>query len=53
VGYGCQNFPAILEAAEESGAKWIIVEQDLSLTRPALEAARMSIDYLKSIGAVE
>jgi sugar phosphate isomerase/epimerase len=51
VGHGCQNFPAILAAAEKSGAHWVVVEQDLSLTRPPLEAARMSIEYLKSIGA--
>lgn len=51
VGHGSQDFPAILAAAEESGAQWVVVEQDLSLTRPALESAKMSIDYLKSIGA--
>ena len=51
VGHGSQDFPAILAAAEESGAQWVVVEQDLSLSRPALESAKMSIDYLKSIGA--
>ncbi len=51
VGHGCQDFPSILQAAEASGAQWVVVEQDLSLTRPPLEAAKMSIDYLKSIGA--
>jgi len=50
VGSGVQDFPAILKAAEESGAQWVIVEQD----RPAfgktpLECAKMSIDYLKTI----
>lgn len=49
VGYGCQSFPEIIAAAEESGTKWVVVEQDLSLTRPALEAARMSVEYVKSL----
>lgn len=50
VGHGCQNIPAIVEAGLQSGAQWFIVEQDLSVGRPALEACRMSIDYLRSIG---
>lgn len=48
VGHGIQNVPAILEAAKEAGAKWVIVEQDESPERPALESAKMSIDYLRS-----
>jgi sugar phosphate isomerase/epimerase len=50
VGSGIQNFPAILNAAEESGTKWVIVEQDkpcLDLT--PLECAKASIDYLKTL----
>ena len=50
VGSGVQDFPAILCAAEESGAKWVIVEQDkpcLGLT--PLECAKASIDYLKTL----
>ncbi len=50
VGYGCQNIPAIVDASLESGAEWFIVEQDLSPQRPPLEACKMSVDYLKSIG---
>ena len=50
VGHGCQNVPAIVEAGLESGADWFIVEQDLSVGRPPLEACKMSIEYLKSIG---
>ena len=50
VGYGCQDVKAVAEAGLDAGAEWFIVEQDLSVGRPALEAARMSIDYLKSIG---
>ena len=50
LGAGVQDFPAILRAAEESGAKWVIVEQDkpcLNLT--LLECAKASIDYLKTL----
>ena len=50
VGYGLQNFPAILEAAEKAGTEYIIVEQDRSEDRPPLEAVKMSREYLKSIG---
>ena len=46
VGYGCQDIPPILEAGLAAGAKWFIVEQDLSVGRTPLEAAKMSIDYL-------
>lgn len=48
VGHGIQNVPAILEAAKDAGAQLIIVEQDESPERPALESAKMSIDYLRS-----
>lgn len=50
VGMGCQDMPAVVAAALESGAKWLIVEQDLSPERPPLEAARLSREYLASIG---
>lgn len=50
VGYGKQDFPAILAASEEAGAVWVVVEQDSpSLEKTSLECAKMSIDYLKSI----
>lgn len=50
VGNGVQDFPAILAAAEEAGAEWVVVEQD----RPdgehtSLECAKISIDYLKAL----
>ena len=50
VGSGKQDFPAILEAAVESGAEYVIVEQDNTYDSPCLEAAKMSRDYLKSLG---
>lgn len=48
VGSGVQDIPAVLEASKEVGAGWVIVEQDESVGRSTLEAAKMSIDYLRS-----
>ncbi len=49
-GYGCQDVPSILDAAEKVGAKWIIVEQDeTAFGKTPMESAKMSIDYLKTI----
>lgn len=50
VGYGIQNFPKILEAAEKAGAEYVVVEQDQSIGRAPLEAAKMSREYLKTLG---
>ena len=50
VGYGEQNVPSIIESAQACGAEWFIVEQDLSIGRAPLEAAKMSIDYLRGLG---
>jgi sugar phosphate isomerase/epimerase len=49
VGHGLQDIPALLEAAQSNGAKWVVVEQDNSVGRPALEAAAMSIRYLRAL----
>ncbi len=50
VGYGVQNFEAIIEAANKCGVEWLIVEQDMpSMDKTALECAKMSIDTLKKI----
>ena len=50
VGYGLQNFPSILEAAEAAGAKWVVVEQDKpSMGLTSMECAKKSIEYLRSI----
>lgn len=50
VGYGVQDFYGILNAAEEAGAKWVVVEQDMpSLERTPMECATMSVRYLKSL----
>ncbi|MGI6173985.1 MAG: sugar phosphate isomerase/epimerase family protein [Christensenellales bacterium] len=50
VGHGCQDVKSLVEAGIESGAKWFIVEQDLSLTRPPLEAAKMSLETIRNLG---
>ena len=51
VGSGVQNFPEILKASEESGATWVVVEQDRpSMGLTPMESIKKSIGYLKSIG---
>lgn len=51
VGSGLNDFPAILKASEESGAEWVVVEQDKpSMGLEPLECIEKSINYLKSIG---
>ena len=43
----------MVEAAQEAGAQWYIIEQDDSPERPPLEAAGMSIDTLRRLGLKE
>ena len=50
VGYGVQDFPAILEAASDAGSHYVVVEQDRSTQRTSLEAAKMSREYLRTLG---
>ena len=50
VGYGIQNFPAILESAEKSGTEYVIVEQDSFVDIAPLEAVKKSREYLKTLG---
>ena len=48
VGYGCQDFGAILEASDKAGAEWVVVEQDeATMGKTPLESAEMSRNYLK------
>ncbi|MBQ8431795.1 MAG: sugar phosphate isomerase/epimerase [Clostridia bacterium] len=50
VGSGKQDFPAILAAAKDAGASWVVVEQDQpSMGLTPLESAKKSIDYVKTI----
>ena len=51
VGSGKQDFPAILEAAKDAGAEWVVVEQDNpSMGLTPMECAAKSRAYLKTIG---
>ncbi|NCP30691.1 MAG: sugar phosphate isomerase/epimerase [Armatimonadetes bacterium] len=49
VGQGILDWDGIFAAAPGAGVEWYLVEQD-QWTRPPLESARMSADYLKSRG---
>ncbi len=51
VGYGCQDFPEILAAAENAGAQWVVVEQDQpAKDDTALNSVKLSREYLKTLG---
>ena len=50
VGYGVQDIPGIIKAAETAGAQWLVVEQDLpSPGKTPIECARDSLNYLNSL----
>ena len=51
VGHGILDWDGIFAAAPEAGVEWYLVEQD-QWTRPPIESARLSIDFLKSRGMV-
>lgn len=49
VGYGKQDIPTIVAAAEQAGAHWLVVEQDMpSMDRTPMECAQLSLQYLRS-----
>ncbi len=50
IGYGRQDIPAIMKAAEETRVEYVIVEQDWDFDGGCIEAVRKSRAYLKSIG---
>ncbi len=50
VGKGVQNFPSILEQAIAGGSEWVVVEQDSHPQYSAMEDARLSREYLSSLG---
>ena len=51
VGHGMQTFPPIVEAAENAGAEWVVVEQDRpSQGLTSMECIDISRKYLRSIG---
>jgi sugar phosphate isomerase/epimerase len=49
VGHGTLDMPAIIAAATQAGARWLIVEQD-RCARPPLESVAMSLEYLRRLG---
>lgn len=50
LGQGIVDIPAVVKAAEESGAEWFVVEQDDATPgMTPLECAEASIKYLKSL----
>lgn len=48
VGSGILNIPAIVEAAEKQGAKWLVVEQEY-FTKPSLESVKIGYNYLNKV----
>ena len=50
VGFGQMIWEPVLEASEEAGAEWLIVEQDEHYSLDCLECARRSREYLKILG---
>jgi len=51
LGEGMVDFPAILDPLFDTGFNgWLIVETDITLKPTALESARISREYLASLG---
>ena len=51
VGSGVNDFPAILAAAEDAGAEWVVVEQDkATMGLTPMESITKSREYLKTLG---
>lgn len=50
VGSGIQDWTSILAAAEDAGVEYVIVEQDESKDRDPFDAAKMSREYLRTLG---
>jgi sugar phosphate isomerase/epimerase len=50
IGEGNMNWPAIIQAAEESGVEWYLVEQDNCYDRNPFESLTISYNNLKALG---
>jgi sugar phosphate isomerase/epimerase len=50
IGEGNLNWPAILQAARESGVQYLLVEQDLCYDRTPFESLAISYRNLKDMG---
>jgi sugar phosphate isomerase/epimerase len=50
VGYGVQDIPSIIEAANASGAEWLVVEQDNPTPgKTPMECVEMGINFLRKL----
>jgi sugar phosphate isomerase/epimerase len=50
LGHGVQNVQAIVDAARDAGASWVIAEQDEpSMGKSRLECAQISMDFMKNV----
>ena len=50
LGEGIVDIPAVLAAAQEVGAKWVVVEQDVPTPgKTPIECAKESIEYLRGL----
>lgn len=49
-GFGCQDAKAIIDAAYDTIADILVIEQDESKERPALESAKLSYSTLQKLG---
>jgi sugar phosphate isomerase/epimerase len=50
IGDGIQDIPAILAAASDAGASWLVVEQDRPTPgKTPIECAEASLAYLNSL----
>jgi len=51
VGHGVQDMPAIINAAADAGAEWLVVEQDdPEKGKTPMESVEASIKYLRTLG---
>jgi sugar phosphate isomerase/epimerase len=50
LGKGIQNIPSILEAALNAGTEWVVAEQDSHSEHTPMEDARLSREYLRTLG---
>jgi sugar phosphate isomerase/epimerase len=50
IGEGNLNWPAIMQAAQEGGVEWYLVEQDRSYERDPFESLAISYRNLKAMG---
>lgn len=50
VGYGCQNFESVLDAAKKAGTEYLIVEQDIHYDADPIDNITKSREFLKKLG---